>query len=118
MLLGTKFCIKNLKNFPTPNSHLLKFPPGVKYFCTTKPNTELTITQEKNLEIIDKTIKLHNLSESDGTALQKINKMVPLETFNENANDLKDLLKYKVFEDSVKPAIEEIKKDVPELENH
>jgi hypothetical protein len=82
-----------------------------KLFCNKEKNgSELIINNtendNKNIQISKETLK----------KIEKINDKIPLDLFNKNT--LHDAIRYKVFEDSIGPAVENIKKEVPEIQGH
>src|SRR5690606_13635242 len=48
--------------------------------------------------------------------LQKVNKIFPVESLDQKT--ISDIIKYKIFDDSVAPTVEKLKEDVPEISKH
>ena len=72
-------------------------------------NSDLTKIEKTSEIIIDR----QNLK---NTTLKKLNEHIPLEKIDDQT--LQDMVKYKVFEDSIAPTVAKLSAKVPEIANH
>jgi hypothetical protein len=80
---------------------------------------ELTNTNEINPDVTTIRLSDNKRIEIDNSVLkklEKVNKIIPIESLDSKA--INDILKYKIFEDSVAPTVDKLTTEVPEIAKH